>query len=217
MLQFFGDAASKVFVVESTTPLSSENKTKLQWLFGEALALDTPSIEGEFVGPRATMITPWSTNAVEIAQNMGVEGIVRIEEYFAAAMVDVIDPMLVVSFNGLNQNLFQVDIAPEKVMEIHDITAYNQAEGLALSQEEVDYLNTLAKSLDRPLTDSEVFGFSQVNSEHCRHKIFNGSFVIDGETKEQSLFQLIKKHPRKTRIASFLPTKTMLLLSRGPV
>ena len=193
MLQFFGDAASKVFVVESTTPLSSENKTKLQWLFGEAPALDTLSIEGEFVGPRATMITPWSTNAVEIAQNMGVEGIVRIEEYFAAAMVDVIDPMLVVSFDGLDQNLFQVDIAPEKVMEIHDISAYNQQEGLALSQEEVDYLNALAVSLGRPLTDSEVFGFSQVNSEHCRHKIFNGSFVIDGETKEQSLFQLIKK------------------------
>ena len=101
MLQFFGDAASKVFVVESTTHLSSENKTKLQWLFGEAPAIDTPSIKGEFVGPRATMITPWSTNAVEIAQNMGVDGIVRIEEYLAAAMVDVIDPMLVVSFDGL--------------------------------------------------------------------------------------------------------------------
>ena len=193
MLQFFGDTASKVLVVESTTPLSSENKTKLQWLFGEAPALDASSIEGEFVGPRATMITPWSTNAVEITQNMGIEGIVRIEEYFAANVVDVIDPMLVVSFNGLNQNLFEVDIAPEKVMEIHDIAAYNQAEGLALSQEEVDYLNTLAKSLDRPLTDSEVFGFSQVNSEHCRHKIFNGTFIIDGETKAQSLFQLIKK------------------------
>ena len=104
---------------------------------------DTPSIKGEFVGPRATMITPWSTNAVEITQNMGVDGIVRIEEYFAAAMVDVIDPMLVVSFDGLDQNLFQVEIAPEKVMEIHDISAYNQQEGLALSQEEVDYLNTL--------------------------------------------------------------------------
>ena len=216
MLQFFGDATSKVFVVESTTPLSSENKIKLQWLFGEAPALDASSIEGEFVGPRATMITPWSTNAVEIAQNMGVEGIVRIEEYFAAAMVDVIDPMLVVSFNGLNQNLFQVDIAPEKVMEIHDIAAYNQAEGLALSQEEVDYLNTLAKSLDRPLTDSEVFGFSQVNSEHCRHKIFNGSFVIDGETKEQSLFQLIKKTSKENPNSIVSAYKDNVAFIEGP-
>ena len=216
MLQFFGDAASKVFVVESTTPLSSENKTKLQWLFGEAPALDTPSIEGEFVGPRATMITPWSTNAVEIAQNMGVEGIVRIEEYFAAAMVDVIDPMLVVSFDGLDQNLFQVDIAPEKVMEIHDISAYNQQEGLALSQEEVDYLNTLAVSLGRPLTDSEVFGFSQVNSEHCRHKIFNGSFVIDGETKEQSLFQLIKKTSKENPNSIVSAYKDNVAFIEGP-
>ena len=216
MLQFFGDAASKVFVVESTTPLSSENKTKLQWLFGEAPALDTPSIEGEFVGPRATMITPWSTNAVEIAQNMGVEGIVRIEEYFAAAMVDVIDPMLVVSFDGLDQNLFQVDIAPEKVMEIHDISAYNQQEGLALSQEEVDYLNALAVSLGRPLTDSEVFGFSQVNSEHCRHKIFNGSFVIDGETKEQSLFQLIKKTSKENPNSIVSAYKDNVAFIEGP-
>ena len=216
MLQFFGDAASKVFVVESTTPLSSENKTKLQWLFGEAPALDTLSIEGEFVGPRATMITPWSTNAVEIAQNMGVEGIVRIEEYFAAAMVDVIDPMLVVSFDGLDQNLFQVDIAPEKVMEIHDISAYNQQEGLALSQEEVDYLNALAVSLGRPLTDSEVFGFSQVNSEHCRHKIFNGSFVIDGETKEQSLFQLIKKTSKENPNSIVSAYKDNVAFIEGP-
>ena len=216
MLQFFGDAASKVFVVESTTPLSSENKTKLQWLFGEAPAIDTPSIEGEFVGPRATMITPWSTNAVEIAQNMGVKGIVRIEEYFAAAMVDVIDPMLVVSFDGLDQNLFQVDIAPEKVMEIHDISAYNQQEGLALSQEEVDYLNALAVSLGRPLTDSEVFGFSQVNSEHCRHKIFNGSFVIDGETKEQSLFQLIKKTSKENPNSIVSAYKDNVAFIEGP-
>ena len=156
------------------------------------------------------MITPWSTNAVEIAQNMGVEGIKRIEEYFSAAMVDVIDPMLVVEFDGLNQSLFSVDIAPEKVEEITDIDAYNQQEGLALSPEEVAYLNELAKTLGRPLTDSEVFGFSQVNSEHCRHKIFNGTFVINGETKEESLFQLIKKTSKKIPTALFLLTKTTL-------
>ena len=162
------------------------------------------------------MITPWSTNAVEIAQNMGVGGIVRIEEYFAAAMVDVIDPMLVVSFDGLDQNLFQVDLAPEKVMEIHDISAYNQQEGLALSQEEVDYLNALAVSLGRPLTDSEVFGFSQVNSEHCRHKIFNGSFVIDGETKEQSLFQLIKKTSKENPNSIVSAYKDNVAFIEGP-
>ena len=66
-------------------------------------------------------------------------------------------------------------------MYIDDISAYNKSEGLALSPEEEDYLRQLAQRLGRPLTDSEVFGFSQVNSEHCRHKIFNGTFVIDGE------------------------------------
>ena len=216
MLQFFGDAASKVFVVESTTPLTSENKTKLRWLFGDAPILEETTINGTFVGPRATMITPWSTNAVEIAQNMGVEGIKRIEEYFSAAMVDVIDPMLVVEFDGLNQSLFSVDIAPEKVEEITDIDAYNQQEGLALSHEEVAYLNDLAKTLGRPLTDSEVFGFSQVNSEHCRHKIFNGTFVINGETKEESLFQLIKKTSKKNPNSIVSAYKDNVAFIEGP-
>lgn len=70
--------------------------------------------------------------------------------------------------------------------------AYNKVEGLALSEEEVDYLNNLSTKLGRKLTDSEIFAFSQANSEHCRHKIFNGTFVIDGEEKETSLFKLIK-------------------------
>ena len=111
--------------------------------------------------------------------------------------------MLVVEFQRLDQTLFHVDILPEKVMQIKDIAAYNQKEGLALSGEEIDYLNELSKSLKRPLTDSEVFGFSQVNSEHCRHKIFNGCFVIDGETKNESLFQLIKNLQRKSKWNSF--------------
>ena len=92
----------------------------------------------------------------------------------------------------MNQDLYNVDVIPEKVLPIEDIAAYNRQEGLALSTEEVAYLENLAKQLQRPLTDSEVFGFSQVNSEHCRHKIFNGQFHIDGEEKDQSLFQMIK-------------------------
>ncbi|MEE3227308.1 MAG: phosphoribosylformylglycinamidine synthase, partial [Bacteroidota bacterium] len=74
-----------------------------------------------------------------------------------------------------------------------DIQAYNEQEGLALSEEEVAYLESVAERIGRPLTDSEVFGFSQVNSEHCRHKIFNGTFVIDGKTMPSSLFKMIRK------------------------
>jgi len=193
MLLFFGDVTTKVFVVESPATLSAENIVKLQWLFGDAPHLNSPVLRGTFVGPRASMITPWSTNAVEITQNMGISGIIRIEEYYAKDQVDVIDPMLVVEIEVINQNLFKVNIDPEKVLEIEDIAAYNKKEGLALNNEEIEYLNNLSQTLKRPLTDSEVFGFSQVNSEHCRHKIFNGTFVIDGKTKDESLFQLIKK------------------------
>jgi len=101
--------------------------------------------------------------------------------------------MLSQKYNGLNQEIFTINIKPEPVLPITDIAAYNKQEGLSLSDEEVDYLNKLSERLGRPLTDSEVFGFSQVNSEHCRHKIFNGKFVIDGEEKPTSLFKLIRK------------------------
>ena len=216
MLLFFGDVTTKIFVVQTTTTLSPENTTKLQWLFGDAPLLSEKVIKGSFVGPRSTMITPWSTNAVEITQNMGIPGIQRIEEYVSKATVDQIDPMLVVEFKELNQTLFQVEIEPEKVLPIKDIKAYNQQEGLALSQEEIDYLNDLSKTLKRPLTDSEVFGFSQVNSEHCRHKIFNGSFVIDGQTKEQSLFQLIKETSNKNPNTIVSAYKDNVAFIEGP-
>src|SRR5690606_20812254 len=84
-------------------------------------------------------------------------------------------------------------IKPEPILEVEDIASFNEKEGLALNPEEVEYLQGLSGKLGRKLTDSEVFGFSQVNSEHCRHKIFNGTFVIDGEEKPSSLFKLIRK------------------------
>ena len=208
MLLFFGDSTAKVYAVETSLSLTSENKYKLQWLF-DLPQIKMSEIAGNFVGPRANMITPWSTNAVEITQNMGIEGILRIEEFLNKDIVKVIDPMLVIEIDGLSQNLFSVDIEPERVLHVDDIAAYNQKEGLALNSEEVNYLNNLAKSLNRSLTDSEVFGFSQVNSEHCRHKIFNGEFIIDGPIKDSSLFKLIKKLPKKILIQLYQHIKIM--------
>ena len=151
-------------------------------------------MEGHFVGPRREMITPWSTNAVEITQNMGLEGITRIEEYFLVSSAEADhDPMLQRVYNGLDQMIFTISKQPDPIVYIDDLEAYNQQEGLALSAEEIAYLNEVSGKLGRKLTDSEVFGFSQVNSEHCRHKIFGGTFIIDGEEKESSLFNLIKK------------------------
>ncbi len=194
MIHFFGNQNSKVFAVQATKELSTETISKLNWLFGNQPKINAASLDAFFIGPRAAMITPWSTNAVEITQNMGIKGIVRIEEFkISTEDFKGFDPMISEKFNGLNQDIFTIDIQPEPILNIEDISAYNQQEGLALSDEEIEYLDGVSKRIGRPLTDSEVFGFSQVNSEHCRHKIFNGTFVIDGEEKPTSLFKLIKE------------------------
>jgi len=192
MILFFGDATSHVFAVEIETSLEQSDIAKLIWLFGNQSLLVEQTIPVAFVGPRAAMITPWSTNAVEITQNMAIAGIKRIERFIPAKEGEDFDPMLFQAYSKLDQEIFSINIQPANIQPIKDIAAYNQSEGLSLSEEEVIYLEDLAKRLGRPLTDSEVFGFSQVNSEHCRHKIFNGTFVIDGEEKPQSLFKLIK-------------------------
>ncbi len=194
MIHFFGNESNTVFAVQAQNELTSETISKLNWLFGDAHKIDKSVLADFFVGPRAAMVTPWSTNAVEITQNMGISGIIRIEEFeLVSADSTDFDPMLSQKYTELHQDIFTINIQPEPIIEIDNIAAYNQKEGLALSQEEVDYLEHLATKIGRKLTDSEVFGFSQVNSEHCRHKIFNGTFIIDGEEKETSLFKLIKK------------------------
>jgi len=193
MVSFFQNAANNILAVQTNSPIDSSDIEKLNWLFRQSHLLENDSHQGNFIGPRREMVTPWSTNAVEITQNMGISGIIRIEEFFPVKGEADFDPMLQQMYKGLDQNIFTIDKTPEPIIEIDDIESYNQKEGLALSKDEVDYLNDLSQKLGRKLTDSEVFGFSQVNSEHCRHKIFNGIFIIDGEEKESTLFKLIKK------------------------
>ncbi len=194
MIQFFETADKKIIATKATVKLSQEDISKLEWLYSDAKKLDIDALKGFFVGPRKEMITPWSTNAVEITQNMGVTGIERIEEFFPVANEKAeFDSMLQRLYNGVEQDIFTVEVKPEPIKEIDDISSFSSQEGLALSEEEVTYLNGVSEKLGRKLTDSEVFGFSQVNSEHCRHKIFNGTFIIDGEEKESSLFDLIRK------------------------
>jgi len=194
MVLFFKGNNKQILAVGTQSDLLAEDINKLEWLFSGAKLSESKTLEGFFVGPRKEMITPWSTNAVEITQNMGINGILRIEEFFEVDSDHAeFDPMLQVLYKGLAQEIFTIDKEPDPIVEIEDVAAYNKAEGLALSDEEVSYLDGLAKKLGRKLTDSEVFGFSQVNSEHCRHKIFNGTFIIDGEEKPSSLFKLIKR------------------------
>ena len=193
MIQFFHLPAGTVYAVEVDHALTEDERAPLSWLFGQAPAVDSPEIEGRFVGPRREMITPWSTNAVEITQNMGLKGISRIEEYLPATSQTDCDPMLQRLYDRLDQRLFTTARQPDPIVYIDDIADYNRREGLALSDDEVRYLNDLSHRLGRKLTDSEVFGFSQVNSEHCRHKIFGGKFVIDGVEQPHSLFAMIKR------------------------
>ncbi|WP_179008145.1 phosphoribosylformylglycinamidine synthase [Winogradskyella forsetii] len=218
MIHFFGNVNSKVFAVQTAEELLTETVSKLIWLFGNQPKIEQASIDAFFVGPRAAMITPWSTNAVEITQNMGVSDIIRIEE-FTAVPEDYkdFDPMISEKYRSLNQEIFNINIQPEKIQDIENISAYNQQEGLSLSDEEVDYLESVSKKIGRPLTDSEVFGFSQVNSEHCRHKIFNGTFVIDGEEKETSLFKLIKETSKQNPNDIVSAYKDNVAFIKGPV
>ena len=194
MIHFFENQSKTVFAVQTQNEISAQDISKLNWLFADSNKIEKSVLTDFFVGPRATMITPWSTNAVEITQNMGISGIIRIEEFKAVSEeFSDFDPMLSQKYSALDQEIFTINIEPEAILEIEDIAAYNQSEGLALSPEEVEYLDKLAVKIGRKLTDSEVFAFSQANSEHCRHKIFNGTFVIDGEEMPSSLFKLIKK------------------------
>lgn len=217
MIHFFGNLSTKVFVTQTDRELSSEDISKLIWLFGNQPKINMASLDAFFVGPRAAMITPWSTNATEITQNMGISGILRIEEYKAVdkGYADF-DPMLFQKYNGLSQDIFTIDIRPEPILEIDDIAVYNENEGLALSKEEVGYLEQVAKKMNRKLTDSEVFGFSQVNSEHCRHKIFNGTFIIDGKEMPSSLFQLIKKTSKENPNDIVSAYKDNVAFVKGP-
>ena len=224
MIHFFGNVNSKVFAVQTCLPdrqaaedLSNETISKLTWLFGNQPKIEQASIDAFFVGPRAAMITPWSTNAVEITQNMAISGIIRIEEFHAVTedFLDF-DPMLSQKYKELNQEIFTIDIQPEPILDINDIASYNQQEGLSLSDDEVEYLENLSKKLKRKLTDSEVFGFSQVNSEHCRHKIFNGTFVIDGEEKPTSLFKLIKETSKQNHNDIVSAYKDNVAFVKGP-
>ncbi|MEN8966349.1 MAG: phosphoribosylformylglycinamidine synthase [Polaribacter sp.] len=217
MIYFFGNVNSKVFAVQTTKEFSTETINKLTWLFGNQPKIEASTIDAFFVGPRAAMITPWSTNAVEITQNMGISDILRIEEFTTVSedFTDY-DPMISEKFKGLHQDSFTIKIAPEAILNIDDIAAYNQQEGLSLSDEEVTYLEGVAKKIGRKLTDSEVFGFSQVNSEHCRHKIFNGTFIIDGVEQPSSLFKMIKETSKENPNDIVSAYKDNVAFIKGP-
>ena len=218
MILFFRTPSQTVIATEINHQPNQDEINKLCWLYGDATPEEAQTLNGYFVGPRREMITPWSTNAVEITQNMSLDGILRIEEYFPVESEQAThDPMLQRMYNGLDQNIFTIDHRPEPIKYVDDLEKYNEEEGLALSEDEMAYLHTLEKENGRPLTDSEIFGFAQINSEHCRHKIFGGQFVIDGKEKESSLFSLIKKTTQENPNKVMSAYKDNVAFSEGPV
>lgn len=218
MILFFEGISKNLIAVGTSENLAGTDIGKLSWLFGEARLLDKEKLQGLYTGPRKEMITPWSTNAVEITQNMGIAGIKRIEEFhLESSDKPHFDPMLQSLYDGLDQTIFTIDRQPDPVYYIDDIKQYNLKEGLALNSEEVDYLDNLSKSIGRRLTDSEVFGFSQVNSEHCRHKIFNGTFILSGEEKKETLFQMIKSTTKTNPNSVVSAYKDNCAFVQGPV
>lgn len=218
MILFFKTQKETVIATEVDHQPQPNELERLCWLYGDATLMTTQELEGFYVGPRREMVTPWSTNAVEMTQNMNLDGILRIEEFFPVASAKAeYDPMLQRMYEGIGQDVFRVEREPQPVKHVENLEEYNEAEGLALSADEITYLHEMERQLGRRLTDSEVFGFAQINSEHCRHKIFGGRFVIDGEERESSLFELIKKttaeHPGQILSAY----KDNVAFAAGPV
>ena len=227
MIVFFKTPQGSVIATDVDHQLDQQETSELCWLYGDAEMLGDDNLQGIFVGPRREMVTPWATNAVEITQNMGLRGISRIEEYFPIdrsrltadgnVPEDAYDPMLQRVYKGLDQRVFTVNIQPEPIKHVENLEEYNEQEGLALSPEEIEYLHKIETELKRPLTDSEIFGFAQINSEHCRHKIFGGTFIIDGEEKESSLFAMIKKTTAENPHKILSAYKDNVAFSEGPV
>ena len=217
MILFFKTPQQSIIATQADHSLNQDEVKELCWLYGEATLLTDHALSGYYVGPRREMITPWSTNAVEITQNMGLSGILRIEEYYPVDSEDAEhDPMLQRMYNGLNQDIFSVNIQPEPIKYVDNLEEYNEQEGLALSPEEIDYLHKIEKENGRPLTDSEIFGFAQINSEHCRHKIFGGTFIINGQEMENSLFAMIKKTTQENPNKILSAYKDNVAFAQGP-
>ncbi len=194
----FYKAKDIVYFLETEEKINKKFRERISWLL-EADYHNAQTLKGTFIGPRKEIITPWSTNAVEIMQNAGVTGIKRIERFRSVGSKYKYDPMLEDVYRGLNKNSLEINMERIPVIHVKDIRKFNIESGLALSEDEIEYLENISKKQKRLFTDSEIFGFAQANSEHCRHKIFNGEYIIDGKKQKSSLFKLIKKTSNKNR------------------
>ncbi|MFO0722696.1 MAG: phosphoribosylformylglycinamidine synthase [Myxococcota bacterium] len=207
-----GLSASYVHFVDVETPLSPAESEILARLLRYGPRLAAPSLVGEtrWVVPRFGTISPWSSKATDIAHNSGLQKVRRLERGIEwtlsgggdsrawSALYDRMTEVLLDEVEAAAQ-LF-AHPAPRPLVAIpfqaagrSALAAANQTLGLALAEDELDYLSEAYRELGRDPTDVELMMFAQANSEHCRHKIFNAELTIDGVARPESLFQLIKK------------------------
>ena len=214
--------AEYMHFAELSAPLSDEEQTRLASLltYGPHLSSHTPAGKLLLVTPRPGTISPWSSKATDIAHNCGLQQVVRLERgvaYYVEASTlsadqwqrvaaELHDRMMESVFGSLQEaeNLFahhqpapvaSVDMLGQGRSALEEA---NRRLGLALAEDEIDYLLDAFTTLNRNPNDIELYMFAQANSEHCRHKIFNADWVIDGEQQPKSLFKMIKNTFEKT-------------------
>lgn len=214
--------AEYMHFAELSAPLSDEEQTRLASLltYGPHLSSHTPAGKLLLVTPRPGTISPWSSKATDIAHNCGLQQVARLERgvaYYVEASTlsadqwqrvaaELHDRMMESVFGSLQEaeNLFahhqpapvaSVDMLGQGRSALEEA---NRRLGLALAEDEIDYLLDAFTALNRNPNDIELYMFAQANSEHCRHKIFNADWVIDGEQQPKSLFKMIKNTFEKT-------------------
>jgi phosphoribosylformylglycinamidine synthase len=189
--------------VELERDLAAPERTLLERLL--AYGAPAPDAAGKLylVVPRLGTLSPWSSKATDIAHNCGLTAVKRIERGIAyhiaseaagiaAPLHDRMTQTVLGSYAEAGQLFQQVPPRPLRTVSINALRKANAELGLALSEDEIEYLERAYRGIGRDPTDAELTMFAQANSEHCRHKIFNGDWIIDGERQRESLFAMIR-------------------------
>jgi len=217
--------AVEVYFLEAEQPLSAGTAARAAALLCATAECCRPG--GFFVTPRKGTISPWSTKATDIFHNCTLTDILRVEKGLHFRLTDAtgkelpaadLGPALFTLHDRMTEAVYEdvddffrhFEPAPLRTVPLmrEGPEAFHRANvdwGLALSADEINYLVAAYQKMGRDPTDAELVMFSQVNSEHCRHKIFNADWIVDGEKSAHSLFQMIRnthaKHPQGTLVA----------------
>ena len=189
--------------VETSRELSPGERSVLERLLDYGPAAGPGTGELYLVVPRFGTISPWSSKATDIARNCGLSAVVRIERGtafqvasrapgIAAPLHDRMTETVLASLDEADQLFRHVPPRPLRVVPLSNVREANRELGLALSDAEIEYLERAYSALGRDPTDAELTMFAQANSEHCRHKIFNAEWIVDGERQPRSLFAMIR-------------------------